>query len=285
MKKVSKGTAAPDSELTMVERELELRSDSGQGKVLVRIRRPVPHGDSTFDCELEIEGVENPISQHASGVDAIQAYELALQSAALHLLASPAYQSGRLTFRGTYDLDLPCPKSYRCLVRTDLERERVLREFAGTDDGANRFAEQTLARLQDKSKVWPDRPEDAPIVLERVLDLRRGRKRTDVRVLFRKPVANRYGYSCALKIEGLLKKPQARRRMLGHDPIDALKNAMCLAMIYLVSSPEYQRGQLTWHGMYDLGMPIVEEVEPLIRKDLHAKVMAEILMNPPKTAH
>lgn len=217
----------------------------------------------------------------ALGGDVIQAYELALQLAALHLLTSPAYRSGRLTFGGTYDLGLPVSGSYGCLVRTDLERDRAVREFAGKDEASNRFSEARIARLQDTSKVWPDRPEDAPVILERVFDLRRGRKRTDVRVFFRKPVPNRYGYACAFKIEGLLKKPHARTKMLGEDPIDSLRNAMRLAMVYIVSSPAYQRGQLTLHGMYDLGMPIFEDAEPLIRKDLQAKALAGMMMNPP----
>src|SRR5688572_2714855 len=134
MKKVLKGMAPADSTLAIVERELELRSDSGDSKVFVRLRRPVPGGEATFRCDAEIEGLGELISPYAEGVDAIQAYELALRAVALHLLSSPAYQSGRLTFRGTYDLDLPCSGSYSCLVRLDLERERVVREFAGTDE-------------------------------------------------------------------------------------------------------------------------------------------------------
>ena len=69
--------------------------------------------------------------------------------------------------------------------------------------------------------------------------------------------------------------------IVGGDPIESLKNAMQLAMVYMVSSSAYQRGQLSWLDMYDLGMPILEEVEPLIRKDLHAKAMAGLLMKPP----
>lgn len=173
------------------------------------------------------------------------------------------------------------PRSYSYLVRTDLERDLAVREFGGQDEDTKRFREENIARLEDRSKVWPDRPEAAPVVLERVFDLRRGRKRTDVRVFFRKPVPHRAGHWCAFKIEGLLKKPHSRTTMLGGDPIESLRNAMRLAMVYIVSSSAYQRGQLTWLGMYDLGMPIFEDVEPLIRKDLHAKVMAELLMNPP----
>jgi len=279
--KKPKGTAAPDSTLVIVEREFELRSDDGESKVFVRLRRPVSEREANFRCEVEIEGLGDPISTNGSGVDAIQAYQLALQGAALHLHSSPAYQSGRLTFEGSYDLRLPVPESYRCLVRTDLERDRVVREFAGNDEASKRFSEARLARLQDTSKVWPDQPQDAPVILERAFDLRRGRKRTDVRVFFRKPVPHSFGHWCAFKIEGLLKKPPARTMMLGDDPIESLRNAMRLAMVNLVSSSVYQRGQLTWLGMYDLDMPIVEEVEPLIRKDLQAKVMAELLMNPP----
>jgi hypothetical protein len=280
MKKVPKGTATPDSTVAIVEREFELRSDGGESKVFARLRRPVPEQETTFRCEVEIEGLGDPILTRAVGVDAIQSYELALQAVALRLLSSPLYQSGRLTFRGAYDLRLPVPESYSYLVRTDLERDRAVLEMAGKDEASKRFREESISRLQDKSKVWPDQPEDAPIVLERVFDLRRGRKRTDVRVFFRKPVPDRLGHWCAFKIEGLLKKPHARTRMLGDDPVESLRNAMRLAMVYIVSSPAYQRGQLTWLGMYDLGMPIVEDVEPLIRKDLHAKVMAELLMNP-----
>jgi hypothetical protein len=281
MKKVPSGLPAQDSTLTIVEREFELRSDSGEGTVIARIRRPAPDGETTFRCEIEIEGLQAPISGYGTGVDGIQAYELALQSVALRLLSSSEYQSGRLTFRGSHDLRLPVPESYRYLVRTDLERELTVREMAGKDESTKRFREESLARLQDTSKVWPDKPDEAPVVLERTFDLRRGRKKTQVRIFFRKPVPDRLGHWCAFKIEGLLKKPHARTRMLGEDPIDSLRNAMRLAMVYIVSSSAYQRGQVSWHGMYDLGMPIVEEVEPLIRKDLHAKFMAETLMNPP----
>ena len=275
-----KGSAAPDSTLAIVERELELRTDGGESKVFVRLRRPVPEGEATFRCDVEIEGLGDAISTDGVGVDVIQAYELALQSAAIHPLSSPAYQGGQLTFQGSYDLDLPVPESLRYLIRTDLERDLVVREMAGKDDSRRRFSEASLERLQDKSKVWPDR-QDAPVVLERVFDLRRGRKRTAVRVSFHKPIPNRLGHWCAFKIEGLLAKPHTRKGMLGGDPIESLRNAMKLAMVYIVSSSEYQRGQLTWLGMYDLDMPIVEEVEPLIRKDLQAKRMAETLMNPP----
>src|SRR4051812_3732425 len=100
MKKVPKGTAAPDPELVIVEREFELRSDGAESKVFARLRRPVPDGERAFRCALEIEGLGDPISTRALGSDVIQAYELALQVAALHLLTSPAYQNGRLTFRG-----------------------------------------------------------------------------------------------------------------------------------------------------------------------------------------
>ena len=279
-KKVPKGTAAPESPLAIVEREFEVKGDGGERKVFVRIRKPVPEGTSTFRCDVEIEGLDKAVSADGVGVDAMQAYELALQSTALHLLSSPEYQSGRLTFLGRYDLRLPIPDSYRCLVRTEFERQQALREMAGTDELSNRFTEESLARLQDKSRVWPDRPEDAPIILERTLDLRRGGRRTDVHVCFRKPVAHRLGHWCAFKITGLLKKPHARTMMLGEDPIDSLKNAMQLAMVYMVTSSAYQRGQLSWSGMYDLGMPILEDVEPLIRRDLHAKAMAEAVMNP-----
>jgi hypothetical protein len=92
----------------------------------------------------------------------------------------------------------------------------------------------------------------------------------------------RYELWCAFKIDGLLAKPHARTGMGGDDPIESLRNAMRLAMVYMVSSSAYQRGQLTWLGMHDLGMPILEDAEPLIRKDLHAKAMAELLMNPPR---
>jgi len=281
MKKVPKDTAAADSTLVIIEREFELRSDGGESKVFARIRKPVRNDETTFRCEVEIEGLGDPIFTCGNGIDAIQAYELALQGVALRLLASSEYQSGQLTFRGSHDLRLPVPESYRYLVRTELERDLSVREMAGKDVATKRFREEILARLQDKSKVWPDKPDDAPVVLERIFDLSRGRKRTEVRVFFRKPVPDRLGHWCAFKIEGLLKKPHARTRMLGEDPIDSLRNAMRLAMVYIVSSSAYQRGQVTWLGMYDLGMPIVEEVEPLIRKDLHAKVMAETLMNPP----
>jgi hypothetical protein len=281
MNKVLKAMAQADSTLAIVEREFELRSDGKENNVFARLRRPVPDSEATFRCEFEIEGLEAHISAYGLGVDGIQAYELALQGVALRLLSSSEYQSGRLTFQGSHDLRLPVSESYRYLVRTDLERELTVREMAGKDVATNRFREESLARLQDKSKVWPDKPNDAPVILERTFDLRRGRKRSDVRVFFRKPVPDRLGHWCAFKIEGLLKKPHARTTMLGADPIDSLRNAMQLAMVYIVSSSAYQRGQVTWHGMYDLDMPIVEEVEPLIRKDLHAKVMAETLMNPP----
>jgi hypothetical protein len=204
-----------------------------------------------------------------------------LQGVALSLYSSPAYQSGRLTFEGSHDLRLPVPDSYRFLVRTDLERERVVRQFAGVDKDSERFSQTKLARLQDASKVWPDKPQDGPVILERVFDLRRGRKRSDVRVFFRKPVPHRLGHWCAFKIEGLLKKPPARTMMLGEDSIESLRNAMKLAMVNIVSTSAYQRGQLSWIGMFDFGMPIHEDVEPLIRKDLHARAMAEHWMNPP----
>src|SRR5262245_54213137 len=99
MKKALKGMAPADPILAIVEREFELRSDNGESKVIARIRRPVPDGETRFRCEAEIEGLEAPISTCGSGVDGIQAYELALQGVSLRLLSSSVYQSGRLTLR------------------------------------------------------------------------------------------------------------------------------------------------------------------------------------------
>jgi hypothetical protein len=151
--------------------------------------------------------------------------------------------------------------------------------LAGQDEASKRLARERIARIQDRSKLWPDVAENAPILLERVFDLRRGRKRTDVRVVFRAPTAGRLGYKTVFRIEGLPKDVHARTAMLGDDAIDSLSNAMRLAMVRLVSSSAYQDGQLTWHGMFDLDMPIFEEVEPLIKRELQASVIAKQLVS------
>lgn len=115
----------------------------------------------------------------------------------------------------------------------------------------------------------------APFVVERELELRKGRKTSVVCVRFRAPVPTRLGYWCGLQIDGLLDRPPGRTGILGTDSLDALHNAMQVATCYLLASDAYQQGRLTWLGQFDLHLPVKDEIVPLIRKDLEAARLAE----------
>ncbi len=175
---------------------------------------------------------------------------------------------------------MPLPKGMSFLTRWDLESRRVAEE-SRSDAGRKRSARAYKAMLAARPAGTAILSADAPVIVERELELRRGRRRTKVLVRFRQPVRNRYGFACAFQIEGLLDKPPSRNGMLGTDGIEALRNAMQLAMVYILSSQAYQRGRLTWCETYDLGLPVHEEIAPLIRRDLDASRFARERMEPP----
>jgi len=280
MPRVSAPKVAPNLDWVVVEREFELRKGRKQTKVLARFGKPV-RGRRDFRCEFQIAGLlDKPIAGQGFGVDGVQALELAMQAATIELLSSRAYQSGRLTFFGSHDLRMPLPRRTRFLTRWDLEAKRIAKQSRAGSDSSARAHRSVFAEGPTGTAI---RAGDAPVIVERDLELRRGRKRTKVRLRFRQPVRHRHGFGCAFHIEGLLDKPPSRSGMSGTDGIEALHNAMKLAMVYILSSRAYQRGRLTWCEMYDLGLPVPEEIAPLIRQDLNAARFAQAMMVPPAT--
>lgn len=278
MPRVSAPKVAPPSDDIFVERVFELRKGRKQTKVIARFAKPVSDRRD-FRCEFQIAGLlDTAIGGNAAGVDGVQALQLAMQAATIALLSSRAYQSGRLTYLGSHDLGMPLPSGSGFLTRWDLEARRVASQSRASGDGGARARREMLA---ERSTAPASGPADAPVLVERELELRPRRK---VLVRFRQPVRNRRGFfGCAFQIEGLPGKPPSRNGMLGTDGVEALHNAMQLAMVYVLSSRAYQRGRLTWIGMYDLGLPVFEEVAPLIRRDLDAARFARELMVPPET--
>jgi hypothetical protein len=130
-------------------------------------------------------------------------------------------------------------------------------------------------------RTMPRGRRSAAWAVERVFELRSGRTRSKVHVRFAKPAPADVHFRCAFEIDGLRVLPSSRRTGVGQDSIDALHHAMKLAMAYLLTSNAYERGHLTWHGTFDLGLPVHDEVAPLIRRDLDAKAFVQRILFPP----
>lgn len=115
------------------------------------------------------------------------------------------------------------------------------------------------------------------VIAERELRLAmKGRKRQKVHVRFGKPrrLPDGRDYTCVYQIEGL-HDYRITRRMAGLDSIQALELAMKMAMVELVCSGAYAEGRLSWEGMYDLGLPVVESIRDRIKKDPKAERIAK----------
>lgn len=72
------------------------------------------------------------------------------------------------------------------------------------------------------------------------------------------------GYFCGYQVTGL-SKPLAGHAG-GVDGIQALYLAMEMVLMRLVATPEYRARQLTWHGSFDLGLPVRETIRALVHE-------------------
>src|SRR5262245_27253381 len=104
------------------------------------------------------------------------------------------------------------------------------------------------------------------MMLERELELRQGRRKAKVYLRFGEPRLVGRDFRCIYQIEGLDDEPRVRVSY-GVDGVQALWLAMQVAMTELVASLAYQQGRLTWLGRYDLGLPVMDEIRGLVRKD------------------
>jgi hypothetical protein len=104
----------------------------------------------------------------------------------------------------------------------------------------------------------------------------RGRKRAKVRVRFGKPRPDPDGsfYYCDFQIEGLA-EAEGTRAAGGVDSVQALQLGMEMAATMLLCTGAYRRRELTWEGMFDLGLPVSESVRDLVHVDPRAVRLAE----------
>ncbi len=89
------------------------RADDGARSVAVKIGKPEKMPDhSDYYCPFEIDGIGGGGIDHACGVDAIQALDLAMKKIGVILNCSPEAQAARLSWDGGGDhLGLPIPDS------------------------------------------------------------------------------------------------------------------------------------------------------------------------------
>jgi hypothetical protein len=143
------GPQRPKPKLTHVilERELELRvKGRRKAKVIVRFGKPRPFEGRDFACVYQIDGLrDEPITRRMYGIDAIQALELAMQMAMVELVCSEAYQDGRLTWLGMYDLGLPVMGPIRDKIKPDPKAERAAKQVDAELEAARRRARRRAA--------------------------------------------------------------------------------------------------------------------------------------------
>ncbi|WP_173910931.1 hypothetical protein [Acinetobacter sp. Marseille-Q1618] len=87
----------------------------GQFDLEIIIFKAKPDQDD-YRAEFQIIGFANVIESYAMGIDEVQALFLAFQKVATILYCSKEYEDKRLTWLGTYDLDLPYVEGLRDLV-------------------------------------------------------------------------------------------------------------------------------------------------------------------------
>jgi len=88
-------------------------ADGGARSVTVKIGKPEEMADhSDYYCPFEIDGIGRGGIDHACGVDAIQALDLAMKKIGVILNFSPEAQAARLSWDGGGDhFGLPLPDS------------------------------------------------------------------------------------------------------------------------------------------------------------------------------
>ncbi|MGQ9367616.1 DUF6968 family protein [Azospirillum sp. A39] len=86
---------------------VERRFELGDGEVVARFAMPVLAPGGEYQCRWTITWPDREQGHRACGIDGVQALMLALRCVHAELVDSEAYRSGRLTYLGQADLDLP----------------------------------------------------------------------------------------------------------------------------------------------------------------------------------
>lgn len=82
-------------------REFSLTDSAGMRSIVLEIGSPMPYeGGSSFACPWRVRGLNDGEVRAAGGVDAIQAFLLALVNAASYLYTSEASQANQLIWDG-----------------------------------------------------------------------------------------------------------------------------------------------------------------------------------------
>jgi hypothetical protein len=103
----------------------------------------------------------------------------------------------------------------------------------------------------------------------------KARKRKKVLVRLGKPRLFPEGgnYYCVYHILGL-EEGDRRSWGGGADSMQALYLTLQKIMIDLVHTRAYREGRLTWEGLFDLGLPVIEPLQEHVRKDPQPKAAA-----------
>ena len=112
-------------------------------------------------------------------------------------------------------------------------------------------------------------PKMTTVVVEREYQLlAKGRKKKTVVLQLAKPRPFPDGrdYYCVYRLQGLGDGDHTGRAG-GVDGMQALYLAMQMAHVSLVCSCAYKEGRLTWLGSFDLGLPVMQAIEDLIKAD------------------
>lgn len=96
-------------------RTLQLRTDNGSVPVVVNIHVPSPD-DRSWACVCEIGWPEGKEVIRALGLDGLQALQLAMDKAAVHLYGSKPHRDGLLTWDGAPGYGLRLPRPARALA-------------------------------------------------------------------------------------------------------------------------------------------------------------------------
>ena len=86
-------------------------------------------------------------------------------------------------------------------------------------------------------------------------------------------ISSRFATINALSITGILRHPaeafpekegtvKHAQFVLEHQTFMAMESAL----VELVCTEAYQEGRLTWHGLPDLGLPVVDAIKDRLRK-------------------
>ncbi len=119
----------------MAEREYRLVTNARRRqKVLLQLGRPRrSRRAGEYCCGFHIHGLDGCSRgpRFLNGVNAVQALYMAMEVALTELLWTDAYEEGRLTWNGVYDLGLPVAgAANRRRMRKDPRAERMKREVA-----------------------------------------------------------------------------------------------------------------------------------------------------------